>query len=118
MQQSMDEIAVDFAQQRFTVLIGLTLGDLGTDDDFAVMEGDDISGSLNVHEVAMDAITGGIVDQGDFEVGEVMQGTVLVRGILKRLLHRGVGNLLERGQPAFGNLHRVLLIAENDLDVH
>ena len=65
----MDEVAEDFAGQRFAIFGGLALGHFGTDHDLAVVEGDHVGGALDVHEIAVDLVAGGVIDDGDLEGG-------------------------------------------------
>ena len=79
MEQAVDEVAQNFAGERLVVFGGLALGDFGADDDLAVVEGDDVGGPFDVHEIAVDLVAGGIIDERDFEGGEVEQRRVIAR---------------------------------------
>ena len=118
MQQTMNKISVNFTQQRFAVFLGLTFGNFGSDDNLSVVEGDDVSRRLDVHEVAMHAFTGGVIDEGDLEMSEVMQRGVVSGGSLQYLFDTPVGDLLESCQPSLGNIHLLLLISKNNLKMH
>ena len=67
----MDKVAQDLACERFAVFLGLAKRDFGTDHDFTVMKGDHIGRAFDFHEIAMNLIACGIIDECHFESGEV-----------------------------------------------
>ena len=80
--QSMNEVAEDFAGQGFSEIGGLAHGHFRADDNFAVMERDHVGGSLNVHEITVNPLAGGVVHQGDLDGGEVAQRGILQSGMV------------------------------------
>jgi hypothetical protein len=74
---------------------GLPAGDLRADDDLAVMEGDHIGRSLDVHEFPVDAVAGLVIHERDLQSGEMEQGRILNRGVGEREFGRFVGDVFE-----------------------
>ena len=116
--QAVDEVAEDFAGQGFGEFGGLADGHFRTYDNFAVMERDHVGGPLNVHELTVNPLAGGVVHQGDLDGGEVAQ-----RGILQSRVVDGEGgslrgDFLEGGEPGFGNIDSLLMVADDDFERH
>ena len=119
MEEAVDEVAQDFAGERFAVFGGLALGDFGADDDLAVVEGDHVGGALDVHEIAVDPVAGGIVHEGDFERGEMGQRRVVARRrVPRRDRPASWATLFQGGEPVFRDFGGFLVVADDDFERH
>ena len=66
-EEAMDEIESAFALRIMRVRGGLTGGGVSADEDFAVLEGDDVGWRGIVHELRVGRADDGVGDEGDFD---------------------------------------------------
>lgn len=94
--EAVDEVETQFLIQGMAMRRPFAGGGVGTDDDLAVMEGDDIRGSGVVKEVGVDLGDGGVAHDGRFDLGQMQQGGIVVFNVLK---HEWNGLLQRLEQP-------------------
>jgi len=71
MKEAVDEVAENLTSKGLVVFSCLSLGDLGADDNLTVVEGDHVGGTFDVHEIAVDLVAGGIIDNRNLEGREI-----------------------------------------------
>lgn len=79
----MDGVEEEFPLEGLAMRLGLTRGGVRADEDFAVVEGDDVGGRGIVEEFAMHAADGGIVHDGEFQRAACQQGGGFRAGVGK-----------------------------------
>ena len=117
-EEAMDKVAEDLAGERFTVFLGLAKRDFGADDDFTVMKCDHIGWSFDLHEIAMNLIACGIIDECYFESGKVGEGRIIFCGVFQCQLRGLVCDVLKRGEPVLRNFGSLLVVSDDYLECH
>jgi len=117
-EQAVNKVSEELAGEGFPVFAGLTEGDGGTDDNFPVVEGNDVGRAIDVHEVLVDAGAGFVIDEGDLQRGEQGERSVRTGGVGKGEVGGLVGDVFEGGQPAFRDLGGFLVVADDDFEGH
>lgn len=69
-EEAVDYVEGDFAVVGVVMGGGLMMGGVETDEDFAVVKGDDIGGGGILEELAVDVGDAGVVDEADFDFFE------------------------------------------------
>ena len=72
-EEAMDDIESAFALRVVRVRGSMADSGVGADEDFAVLEGDDVGGGGIVHEPRMGRPDGGVSDEGDFHFLKVFE---------------------------------------------
>jgi hypothetical protein len=67
-QQAVNEVEGSFVIDRLAMFPALSQRGVGADEDFTVMEGDDVGGRGIVEEIAMHAGDVGVIHDGDLDL--------------------------------------------------
>jgi len=116
--QAVDEISEDFSDRWFSIFTGLSKGGFGADDDFAMVEGDDVCGTFDVHEIAVDLVDHRVIHESHFNRAEEFERGAGFSGMLSGEVCGLMSACFKLGEPGLGDGDPLLVISNDDVELH